>query len=137
MDARADRGGDGGHSGFFDRLTETLIEYAEKRFALDELVEGIPLRAHLEQEEKVTGQTPPELDMPDFPDVARHVWDHFLSIHQGRTYGINGPNPISYQDIESWTRLMGWTLGAWEISAIKRLDAAFLSKREEPENGSG
>jgi len=32
---------------------------------------------------------------------------------------------------------MGWKLGPWEISTVKRLDAAYLSNREEPEDGSG
>lgn len=75
--------------------------------------------------------------LPDFPDVARHVWDHFLSIHRGRSYGINGPNPISFQDIESWSRLTGWKLSPWEVDAVKRLDVAYLSKNEESEDGSG
>jgi hypothetical protein len=101
------------------------------------LVEGVPLRLHLEQEEKVTGVAPEELRLPDFPDVARHVWDHFLSIHQGRSYGINGPNPISFQDIHFWSQLTGWTLSPWEVSTIKKLDVVFLSKKEEPDDGSG
>lgn len=113
------------------------MEYAEKKFALDELVEGVSLRSHLEQEEKVTGVTPQELLMPEFPDVASHVWSYFLSIHQGRSYGISGPNPVSYQDIEAWSRLTGWTLTPWELSAVKKLDAVFLSKREENDDGSG
>ena len=42
-----------------------------------------------------------------FPDVAAHLWATFLELHDGRTYGMSGPNPISYDIISGWSTITG------------------------------
>lgn len=90
------------------------------------MVDGVPLRAHLEHLERVTGEEDPELRIPPFPEPIRRLWNKFLSLHEGRTYGINGVNPISYADIDAWMRVTNSCLDQWEVEAIFKIDKAWL-----------
>jgi hypothetical protein len=69
-----------------------------------------------------------------FPDVAAHIWSSFLELHEGRTYGMSGPNPISYDIIKAWCDLTSITLSPWEIETIKSLDNLWIKTIGE-ENG--
>jgi hypothetical protein len=80
---------------------------------------------------QVTGEVPEELALPDFPDELRLVWYKFEEIAKGRSFGMGGPNPISYADMYYWLKLTGWTLEEWEIGIIKRLDYVWLKSRSE------
>ena len=61
-----------------------------------------------------------------FPDAASHLWFTFLQLHKGRTYGMNGPNPISYDLIVNWAKLSGITLEYWEIEIMQSLDNIWM-----------
>jgi hypothetical protein len=61
-----------------------------------------------------------------FPDAASHLWSTFLQLHRGRTYGMNGPNPISYELIVNWSKLSGITLKYWEIEIMQSLDNIWM-----------
>lgn len=100
-------------------------------FALNKAENGAPLREHLEIVAQVTGEVPEELALPDFPEELRLVWYKFEAIGRGRSYGINGADPISYSDMYYWCRLTGWALEEWEIELIKRLDMMWLKHRSE------
>jgi hypothetical protein len=65
-------------------------------------------------------------DSAIFPDAASHIWSVFLQLHKGRTYGMNGPNPISYDLICSWSALSGITLDYWEIEIMQSLDILWI-----------
>ncbi len=69
-----------------------------------------------------------------FPDIAAHIWSSFLQLHEGRTYGMSGPNPISYDIIKAWCDLTSITLSPWEIETIKSLDNLWIKTIGE-ENG--
>lgn len=88
-------------------------------------------REHLQQVEKVTGKTPTELLGPDFPVDASLVWAYFLEVHQGRSYGMSGPNPVSWSDLSAWCNLHGIVLSSWEVSTIKELDLLWISIAHE------
>jgi hypothetical protein len=90
-------------------------------------------RDHLEQVAKQLGKSVEELESventeepPTFPDVALHIWAAFLELHNGRTYNMSGPNPISYDTIYFWCRMMGIELTPWEIGVIKDLDNIYI-----------
>jgi len=68
---------------------------------------------------------------PPLPDCAAYVWETFLELHKGRTYGMSGPNPLSYGDIVAWCNLTGITLSSWEIGVIKTLDMAWMKAMNE------
>jgi hypothetical protein len=39
-----------------------------------------------------------------------------------------GPNPITYQEIEAYQRLMGVRMLPWEAAAIREMDDAVLNE---------
>jgi hypothetical protein len=90
------------------------------------MANGTTVRANLEQVMKVTGRVPDDLIGPPFPDRYAHIWNAFLELHTGRSYSSNGPNPLSWSDIEAWDRLFKQNLQDWEIRAIKALDLIWL-----------
>ena len=91
-------------------------------------------RAHLEQVAKMKGELPPELEVPDFPDIASHIWVTFNELSAGRTYGMSGPNPLSWEGIKAWVDLNGIVLTPWELETIKALDMAWVRSVNE-DNG--
>jgi hypothetical protein len=85
--------------------------------------------------EKSIGRTPEGLIGPDMPEEMIHVWDAFLSLHSGRTYGMNAPNPLSWVDIKAWDDLMRADMKEWEVRAVKALDGLWLRIMAEARNG--
>jgi len=75
---------------------------------------------------KATGKPPEGLIGPPFPDRYAHIWSSFLDLHTGRSYGANGPNPLSWSDVKAWDDLMDVGLKEWEVRAIKALDLLWL-----------
>lgn len=113
-------------------------------FRLDRKVKGSKAteRDHLEQVAKQLGKSVEELENrednleepPTFPDLTLHIWAAFLELHNGRTYNMSGPNPISYDTIYFWCHMMGIELTPWEIGVIKDLDNIYIRAMGE-ENG--
>ena len=93
---------------------------------------------HLAQAAKQMGKRLEEVEQFNsdalFPDVAAHIWSSFLELHEGRSYGMSGPNPISYDIIKAWCDLTSITLTPWEIETIKSLDNLWIKTIGE-ENG--
>ena len=93
---------------------------------------------HLAQVAKQLGKSLDDIEQSNsdalFPDIASYVWATFLSLHDGRTYGMSGPNPISYDIIKAWCDLYGVELNPWEIDTIKALDNLWIKITSE-ENG--
>jgi hypothetical protein len=87
---------------------------------------GVSQKDHLAQVAKVKGRMPPEMIPPEFPDVASHVWETFVQLHNGRTVGMGSPNPISWEAIQAWCNLTGIVLSPWEIETVKELDMLWL-----------
>lgn len=87
--------------------------------------DGIKVRDHLLAVSGM-GIYVPELDMPIFPEPARHLWRAFVSLQQtrGANYGI--PHPITYVEILAYATLMGDHLEPWEVALVKTLDLIFL-----------
>lgn len=84
---------------------------------------------------KSTGTTPADLVMPPFPAPLKHLWAAFLALHQGRTYSMGGPNPLTYESILAWVTLTGTDLSAWDVEVIKTLDMIWLKAMSEDQNG--
>lgn len=104
-----------------------MIAFAEFNFALNKQDKnGKTQREHLQQVEKATGKKPKELDGPPIPLNGMFVWDSFLDIHQGRSYGMSGPNPLSWEAISAWCNLNEIVLSSWEIGMIKSLDSIWV-----------
>jgi len=85
----------------------------------------------LEQVEKQTGIVPPELEgLPELPESAAYILQWFYDLSSTRTVGM-ALNPISFTEIDAWSRLTGNKPSIWEVSAIKQLDTAFLQSCNE------
>lgn len=69
-----------------------------------------------------TGVKPEQLNN-DLPEELRYLWHWFIELHNSRGAGLAGLDPISYSEIEAWSRLTGNEPETWEIQAIKRIDA--------------
>lgn len=78
------------------------------------------------QVERQTGQTPEDLDGPEIPPQMEHLWEWFLELHGARGYGHNGPQPISYGEIEAWASLCNKEPSQWEVKLLRRLDNIYI-----------
>jgi len=75
----------------------------------------------------MTGQAPEGLENPtEFPKLLMHVWSFFLQLHQSRTGGFSGPNPITYQDLHAWSIMTNTELHPYDVALIKKLDTLYL-----------
>jgi hypothetical protein len=64
--------------------------------------------------------------VPNVPEVGELAWRWFLDLHQTRTVGFTGPNPISYTEIIAYSDLEGWALEKHHVALIRALDRAYL-----------
>jgi hypothetical protein len=69
------------------------------------------------------------------PERLRYLWDMFLDIQTGRTYGMDGPQPLSWREIKAWDDLTETGLQEWEVRVIRMLDATWLRVVQEARNG--
>lgn len=65
------------------------------------------------------------------PAECVHLWRWFVELSAARGSNGWGPNPISYLDIEAWSRLTRTIINPAEVRAIIALDQAFLTERAE------
>ena len=65
------------------------------------------------------------------PENYRHCWSWFGELSRTRSSNGFGQNPISYSEIDSWSRLTNIELTPLEVSAIMRLDSAYLTIQAE------
>ena len=68
---------------------------------------------------------PPELDVPDLPECAWHVWTVYHRLSRTRQNGMSA-NPISYTEIQAYCQLHHDHLAGWELNVITGIDATFL-----------
>jgi hypothetical protein len=94
---------------------------------------------HLAQVAKQLGKNVSDIEQSNadaiFPDLASHLWATFLELHDGRTYGMSGPNPISYDIIKAWCDITSVDLSPWEVSTIKALDNLWIKTTSEEADG--
>lgn len=105
-----------------------MVEYATREFELNATDEhGGTLRDDAQSLERQGAFVPPEYLSLPFPDLVSHIWEWFIELHRCRTSNGFGVNPITYIDIDAWSRLTRRKPTALEIRAITQIDAAFLT----------
>lgn len=90
---------------------------------------GSTLADHAESAYRQTGRLPegiPWLIPPKLPAFAEYLWHVFLELHGSRTLSAYTPNPITYEQMEAFSRLTDTHLGLYEIKVVKGLDAIYL-----------
>lgn len=90
--------------------------------------DGLPLRAHLQVEARVTGQPSPLLSARP-PAACAALWVAYCELNAEGEGGIQGPH------IEAWQRLSGVSLTTWEVDTLRAVDhaveAASKARRQE------
>ncbi len=87
---------------------------------------GVTQREQLQRVQQQTGVAPPELvDEPRLPELCQRLWEWFGELAATRQNGF-AANPISFMEIDAWSRLTRTRPALWEIKAIRALDAELL-----------
>jgi hypothetical protein len=95
-----------------------LAAWIKHIIALSKPVEGghssQTKREHYRAVWKGTGIKPPQLDGPTPPKDMLYLWRWLMDL----------PHPLSFIELEAWSRLTGVVLGRWEVEALITLDKA-------------
>jgi hypothetical protein len=70
------------------------------------------------------GHLSPDIDPPE--DGA-HLWGWFWHLSGHRHQGMNGPQPLTYPDVDIWSRMTGTEVLREEIAILMRMDTAYLN----------
>ncbi|NSX90365.1 phage tail assembly chaperone [Agrobacterium tumefaciens] len=65
----------------------------------------------------------PKLGIPAGGEL---LWRWFVDLNRARSYHMAGPNPISFAEIESYSRLMRWPIEPRHIAVLKAMDFTWL-----------
>lgn len=84
-------------------------------------MQGLLLRT---REPKRRAELEAELVCPPAPDELVYVWNIFLRLNARRPAGFS-IEPVSFGEIEAFTRLSGLTLSPFEVRLIEDLDNLF------------
>lgn len=79
---------------------------------------------------ETTGMTPPGLlSKPDLPSRCVPIWNIFTLLHDSRTEGMSGPDPIPISEIKSTLDLLGkedMEHRMFLTHIVKKLDSVFF-----------
>ncbi|MDR6101025.1 hypothetical protein QE369_001203 [Agrobacterium larrymoorei] len=64
--------------------------------------------------------------VPRLPAGSELLWRWFADLNRGRTFGLAGPDPLQYTQIEAYARLTRWPLEQRHISVLMQMDATYL-----------
>lgn len=100
-------------------------------------VDGATLRDHLLIAAKQLGYMPDELrNAPPLPPLMETHWKWFSDLHLRRSSNGYGPNPISFTELEAWSRLRGIPLTAFDVDTIMLLDTVYFAHLSAPNKGA-
>ncbi len=107
-----------------------MIAYATHEFELSSLgKDGKSLRDTLETVARMKGIKPQGLINPaQFPMVFAFLWECFLRMSNKRTNNGFGVNPITYLEIDAFSRLTNTQFSRYEIEIIETLDSLALNQ---------
>lgn len=95
---------------------------------------------HLASYERQTGRklkAPPEakvdLEAPEFPDLLQYVWEWFGELGKRRSYHASGANPLTWAEVEAWSRMTGSAPTYRECLLLFRLDDVVTKPAAEPD----
>lgn len=77
-----------------------------------------------------------ELALPPFPEALRYLWTAFVRIRRRNAGNGFGATPVTWADLDAYSRLSGMRLLPWEIEIIEQLDDALLASLREQEDAS-
>lgn len=76
--------------------------------------------------------------VPPCPPHGKYLWNAYRALRNRKAGGLNGANPVEWQDVAAFVRLSGQRFAPWEINIICDIDDVYLTvtNKEEatPEN---
>lgn len=72
---------------------------------------------------------------PRVPEAGRLLWSAFIEISAARGFYQFGPAPISFAEIEGWSRLTGTPLAPHHVEIIRAMDEAFVEHFQNAARG--
>lgn len=140
MARRAGRGVREGSRKFYRRLTEQVCTALRTYLRLEaEAPDGGKVRDHVEKA-AAAGNEAARADLANayIPAAAEHVWVWFWDLRASTPDGF-ARSPISFQEIDAWIRCANVAPRAWEIRALRAMDAVmhtyFREKKDEAKSG--
>lgn len=61
------------------------------------------------------------------PEAGLPLWNAFQRLNATRSYHMAGANPITFAEIEAFTRLMRLPLEPWQVVILLEMDTAWLA----------
>lgn len=80
------------------------------------------------REPKKRAKLEDELHNPPLPSFLAYLWRIFVRLADRRSTGLNGPNLITYTEMQAFQELAGIRLTPWEVEMIEALDKCHLSE---------
>lgn len=79
------------------------------------------------------------IEEPEYPETLWYLWEYFEELNLGRPAGFSGIASLTWEGVESWSRLMRRTLEPQEVHAIFLVDASYRAEMmdDEGENEDG
>ena len=74
-------------------------------------------------------------ERPAIPEAGRVFWSIFVYLAKTRRYGVHGPHPISYEEIEAYARLNRWPLQPHHVEIIRSMDETWLKHARPMDEG--
>lgn len=68
-----------------------------------------------------------QLACPPFPLALTYLWRAFMRLRCRAAPTMSGPGPVTFGDLESYTRLTRMSLAPWEVQIIENLDDIYLA----------
>lgn len=117
-------------------MIDELLEHARHQAILNKpLKDGRTQRVHLEgAANRGSVSAIAQLEKTKVPDAISYLWDWFLELHGARRSGVNGLEPISYSDIDAWSRLTHRHPTPDEVASLLRIDSAY--RNPEPQSNA-
>ena len=88
------------------------------------------LREQLESRERQGRGHDERLDSVQVPEGFEYLWQMFWDLRSGLEQGFSGAK-ITWRAILDYQDVTGYKLSAWEIEAVRSMDAAIMKWREE------
>ncbi|WP_244448547.1 hypothetical protein [Bosea sp. LC85] len=64
--------------------------------------------------------------VPPAPPQLIYLWNAFRRLSDRRGMGLSGSAPLTWPEIDAFSRLSGLHLAPWEIEIVEELDRLFL-----------
>lgn len=76
---------------------------------------------------------------PVIPAGGELFWRWFVDLSAARGWGMTGPNPITFEAIDAYSRLTGWPIEPRHVGTLRALDEVFVDhfRQQARENTTG